>query len=92
MQSNRPTAEHTALFHQMAEAMGVNLEQEILAGRLDLETLTNSIQRCKGCGGPKACTKWLEHAEVGAEPDAPGYCRNASMLKMQQVLARLKQG
>lgn len=92
MQSNRHTAHHTALFRQMAEAMGVDLEKEILAGRLDLETLTDSIQRCKGCTGPAACAKWLEFADVGHEPEAPGYCRNGSALKMQQILARLKQG
>ncbi|MEC8040799.1 MAG: DUF6455 family protein [Pseudomonadota bacterium] len=92
MQSDRtPEKNHTALFHHMADAMGVNLEKELLSGRLKLEDLSQSIERCKGCAGPGACKVWLEHATPGQEDLPPGYCRNATFLRIQRVLGKLPQ-
>jgi hypothetical protein len=80
---------HTELFHQMADALGVNIEKEVLSGRLKLDDLGQSIERCKSCSGPGACKVWLEHATPGAEDTPPGYCRNTTFLKIQRVMGKL---
>lgn len=90
MTEESPISRHTHLFHQMAEALGVDLEAELLSGRLTLEDLAEDILRCRTCEGASACTVWLETASAGAEDSPPGYCRNAVHLRLQKAIARVK--
>lgn len=91
MQNDTPNRRHMELFHQMAEALGVDLENEILSGRMKLGDLTTSIERCKQCAGPSACRAWLDHARPGLETSTPSYCRNSEMLQIQRVMSHLPQ-
>ncbi|MCG7493733.1 DUF6455 family protein [Thalassobius sp. Cn5-15] len=76
----------------MADATGVNLETELLSGRLNLNDLTSAIERCKNCSGPTACEAWLKQSQPNHEETPPGYCRNSAMLQVQRALGYLSSG
>lgn len=84
------TVKHTRLFHQMAEALGVDLKAAVQAGHIDLEDLASSVQSCKACKGDKACQVWLNHATPGEETATPGYCNNGAFLQMQRILGKTR--
>lgn len=82
MQDRAILKRHAALVDRMATAVGIDLEEAALAGRLAIDDIAEAVLRCTGCSAPEACPSWTE-AQAG-NAAAPGYCRNRDML------ARLK--
>ncbi len=70
---------HAALFDQMAQTVGLDLQEEAIAGNLRFDEISEAVLRCTRCGGVGACRKWMEQgARPGAE--APDFCRNRDLL------------
>lgn len=78
--------EHTELVERMAEALGVDLAEETMAGRWTPEDMQATVSRCLGCTDPDHCKGWLEGHAEGIE-HTPGYCRNKDLL--EEMRARL---
>lgn len=76
---------HADLVDRMAGAVGVDLEQAMMEGRLTADQLGDAVLSCTGCSKPGECNHWLEGQDATA-PEAPDYCRNSDMFK------RLKAG
>ncbi|WP_293575638.1 DUF6455 family protein [Phaeobacter sp.] len=73
---------HAELFDTMAQTVGLDLQEEAIAGRLQFDEISEAILRCCKCGGVPACKKWLAseaaHSSEGGE--APDFCRNRDLL------------
>ncbi|MGH1412749.1 MAG: DUF6455 family protein [Pelagimonas sp.] len=78
MQSRETLKRHATLVDDMAGAVGVDLEAEVLDGHLRISELDDVVLRCTGCSKPDACTAWLAKQTVQAA-SPPEYCRNASL-------------
>ena len=70
---------HADLMDRMAEATGVDLEEAMLQGRMDMDQLYDGVMRCAGCTEPGNCAHWLA-SRTDAADTAPDYCRNAGLL------------
>jgi len=81
MYENQTVKKHAALVDRMATALGVDLEEEVMAGRLDYDALPDLVLRCTGCCQPDACAEWLDD-QHGRAAQAPCYCRNAEALEI----------
>ena len=81
MVENRTLRKHAALVDRMASTLGLDLEEEAMAGRLDHESLPDMVLRCSGCTQPDSCAAWLE-TDHDAADDAPCFCRNAKALAL----------
>ena len=79
---------HAALVDRMSGAVGVDMEEMILRGRLQIDTLGDAVLACTGCSNPQACGKWLARNDASGEIAAstPEYCRNGGLFDV------LKQG
>lgn len=88
MQNNQTLRSHAALVDRMADAVGVDLEEMIMRGQLQIATLGDAVLGCTGCTNPGACRKVLDAQEAGgaAMDAAPDYCRNGDLFDL------LKQG
>ncbi|OED48218.1 hypothetical protein AB838_12480 [Rhodobacteraceae bacterium (ex Bugula neritina AB1)] len=70
---------HAELFDRMASTVGLDLEEEAVAGTLRFDEIPEAVLRCTRCGGVGACQKWMaEGPRPGA--DAPDFCRNRDLL------------
>ncbi|MFK7940584.1 MAG: DUF6455 family protein [Roseovarius sp.] len=76
---------HAALMDNMAGALGVDMEQSMLEGRMTMDQLSDAVLGCTGCSNPDSCAHWVSQ-QTGTASAAPEYCRNGSML------GRLAQG
>ena len=72
---------HAELMERMANALGLDLDEKIMEGQLDIETLDDAVLRCTGCTDPDGCDHWL-NAQQGIAPAAPGTCRNMTLFEM----------
>jgi hypothetical protein len=72
---------HAALVDRMAEARGVDLEEQILRGNLRISELEDAVLRCTGCDNPDGCERWLAQVEQDGTTVAqtPPQCRNADV-------------
>ena len=70
---------HAGLFDRMAGALGIDLEEEALRGRLAFDEIADAVLRCAGCPSPDHC----EHGLDAATPRdrTPGYCRNRALME-----------
>ncbi|BAQ69937.1 hypothetical protein NHU_02790 [Rhodovulum sulfidophilum] len=78
--------EHVHLVEKMAEVLGVDLDEETMAGRWTPEDMQDSVSRCLGCTDPSQCRSWLWTHDAGAG-ETPDYCRNKDL--MEAMRARL---
>lgn len=69
---------HAALFDRMATALGIDLEEEAMRGRLAFDEIADAVLRCTGCSDPGHCHGALATGE--ARTEAPGYCRNRALM------------
>lgn len=69
---------HADLVDRMSRALEIDLEEEIMRGKLQIETLGDAVLSCTGCANPGACRQWLDTQAQPADA-SPGYCRNADM-------------
>ncbi len=83
---NRTTLRrHADLVDRMANAQGIDLEEQMLRGHLSTSELEDAVLRCTGCSKPCDCDDWLSRQGDNADA-APSYCRNGALF------AGLKQG
>ena len=75
---------HAALFDRMSQALGLDLQEQAIAGHLAFDEISEAVLRCSRCAHPRQCSARLAQLEGGAaDPalvDAPDYCRNRDLL------------
>lgn len=81
MPTNQMQKRHIELMERMADALGLDLDEKIMEGQLDIETLDDAVLRCTGCADPAACEHWLG-AQEGIAPTTPDTCRNMALFDM----------
>ena len=72
-------AKHADLVARMAAVQGTDLDEAILRGEIDPETLHDVVLSCTACTDPGDCTHWLDRHEDGTG-GTPHYCRNAALM------------
>ncbi len=89
---NRDTLKrHAALVDRMAAALGIDLEEAALAGRLRIDEIADAVLRCTGCAGDGRCAGG-PGASVGAVV-VPAYCENREMFaRLAAAQAPRKEG
>ncbi|MFW8635254.1 DUF6455 family protein [Cribrihabitans pelagius] len=84
MISSSKLRKHAGLFDRMADAQGLDLQEEAIAGRLPFDEIAEAVLRCSRCGAEGACRKWLAGAPGQRPPrkraEAPDFCRNRDLL------------
>ena len=81
MASNLTNKRHADLVDRMAHALGVDLEEKIMQGQLQIDTLGDAVLRCTGCTDPEGCERWLAVQE-GVAAEGPEMCRNADLFEL----------
>lgn len=82
MQDRDTLKRHAALVDQMVSALGGDLEEAALAGRVTIDEISDAVLRCTGCRNPGRCASLVAARVEGA----PEYCQN------RDLMARLRQG
>ncbi|MBV2359656.1 hypothetical protein KUH32_07715 [Thalassococcus sp. CAU 1522] len=80
MQPPKTLKRHAKLVDQMAEAVGLDLEERMLRGELTFGELDDAVLRCTGCAQPCACEAFLA-GTTETIADTPDYCRNAELFR-----------
>jgi len=70
---------HAALFDGMSQALGLDLQEEAIAGHLQFDEISEAVLRCQRCAHPLQCSARLAQGERGLA-EAPDYCRNRDLL------------
>ena len=79
MPGRKTLEEHAHLMDQMADRLGVDLDEAELRGDLPPETRDAMLLSCTNCTSPEDCAHWLDgHA---ASDEAPDYCRNGAKIR-----------
>lgn len=79
MPGRKTLEEHGRLMGQMADRLGVDLDEAELRGDLPPEQRSDMVLSCTNCTSPEDCSKWLEsHDKSDVTPE---YCRNGALLK-----------
>lgn len=71
---------HAQLVDHMANTLGLDLEEQMLRGKLTFSQLDDAILTCTGCTQPCACEAWLASQDQVA-PMPPEYCRNVPLFE-----------
>lgn len=87
MQSQAKIKRHAALVDNMADALGVDLEEKMMEGLLAPDELADAVLRCTSCTSPEDCEHWLETRTATAD-ETPDYCRNAQLFHELQGKTR----
>lgn len=85
MTMNLNRSRHADLVDRMASALGIDLEEKIMEGKLEIDTLGDAVLSCTGCTDPDGCENWLAGQEA-LRPKPPRFCRNSELFRL------LKQG
>ncbi len=80
MQNRSVMKRHAALVDQMAETLGIDLEELTMRGGLGIDEISDAVLSCTACSNPEACQSWLGEHKEGAE-HTPDYCRNSEMFQ-----------
>ncbi len=73
--------EHAELVGAMADSLGVDLAEEMLAGRMPPEEARSMVLRCIGCADVAECRHFLaDHVAAHDAAAAPDYCRNKALM------------
>lgn len=78
MQSPSTLKRHAALVDSMADARGVDLQEQALRGNVSTDEITDAVLSCTNCTSPEACTGWLAR-QTQPSSTSPDYCRNTSL-------------
>lgn len=78
MPSRTDYTRHARLVDHMADRLGIDLDEQMMRGRLRASEIDDAVLSCTGCTQPGACDAWLA-ARTGTAPDAPAYCRNVAL-------------
>lgn len=71
---------HADLFDRMSTAMGLDLQEEAIAGRLQFDEISEAVLRCSRCASPGQCAAKLDMPQLALFGEAPEYCRNRDLL------------
>ncbi|SHK16589.1 hypothetical protein SAMN05444000_12073 [Shimia gijangensis] len=74
---------HASLLDRTAARLGLDLEEEVLAGHLEFDEIADAVLRCVSCANPEDCAHWLDR-DVSTEKASPVYCRNRELLQRLQ--------
>lgn len=88
MQSTSTLKRHIDLVDRMANTMGVDLEEKIMAGQMRPSDLSDAVLACTGCANPEACGHWLA-AQGGSAEAGPDYCRNGDLFSFLKAGKRV---
>ena len=83
MQSQNVLKRHAKLVDQMAETLGIDLEEAALRGDVAIDEISDAVLRCTACSNPDHCEGWL--AGHDKADSTPGYCRNADLMDRLKV-------
>lgn len=72
---------HANLVTRMADAVGVDIVEQVQRGAVSENQLASMVTRCVGCSEAEACEHWLQAHPDGAD-STPGYCRNTNLFSM----------
>lgn len=78
MPGSRDFTRHARLVDHMATALGIDLEEQMLRGKLGFTQLEDAVLSCTNCTQPCACETWLASLG-GTELDPPFFCRNTEL-------------
>ncbi|ETX15860.1 hypothetical protein OCH239_11805 [Roseivivax halodurans JCM 10272] len=74
---------HATLVDRMAQAVGVDLEEAALGGKVSIPEIDDAVLSCTGCTRSYACESWLAESN-GPRYTPPTYCRNVELfLRLQ---------
>lgn len=85
MNDNSNLKRHAALVDRMATVLGIDLEEKMMEGQMQVDALGDAVLLCTSCANPDGCEQWLDMQTTNVE-STPGICRNADMF------AQLKAG
>lgn len=79
MQDTATLKKHAALFDEMGAALGLDLQQQAIAGVLPRDEISEAVLRCTKCAHPEQCASFLSGSgrQLATPPD---YCRNRDLL------------
>ncbi|MGY3438154.1 MULTISPECIES: DUF6455 family protein [unclassified Marinovum] len=69
---------HAALMDRMATAHGLDMEEQVLRGKISSAEIADAVLSCTNCTNPDGCAHWLD-TQTGVAAAAPDQCRNAGM-------------
>ncbi len=78
MFSARHFDKHVNLMTRMADTLGIDLETEMMTGKLSPESYQARVVACSGCDKAETCEAFLDAAGGHADA-APDYCRNKAV-------------
>ena len=87
MQSEKTLKKHADLVDRMATALGVDLEESILRGQIEIDDLSDAVLSCTACSAPEHCAGWLDSKGSEQASSTPEYCRNKALLQRLQGLS-----
>lgn len=76
MHSPKKLRRHAALLDDMATKTGLDLQEQVMSGRLSMDQLADAVLCCVDCACPSGCVDWLTSG--AATP--PDFCRNRTTL------------
>ena len=94
MHGRKTLNRHAALMNRMGQALGVNLTEMMLQGKLGGEDWRAAVVRCADCPEPTECLHWLSAHDDESGPArpaaaAPPYCTNRDMMaRLRATLAQ----
>lgn len=78
MLSQKLLRRHADLMDRMAKALGLDLEELILMGQLEVATVGDAVLACTGCTDAEGCDRWLA-MQKGPASETPPVCRNSKL-------------
>ena len=81
MSATKNYKRHAALVDKMAGLQGLDLEELIMRGKLQIDSLGDAVLRCTGCSNPDGCEAWMQQVE-GPVAGVPEMCRNADLFEL----------
>lgn len=81
MHDTKTLKRHANLVDRMAGAQGLDLEEQMLRGKLGMMALEDAVLSCTGCTQPCACEKWLDALGEDVAETTPDYCRNTALFQ-----------
>lgn len=78
MSETKTYKRHAVLVDRMANTLGIDLEEMMMRGMLDGDTLAGAVLNCSGCSNPDGCERWLD-VQTGIAAEPPDMCRNVNL-------------
>jgi len=89
MESPKILKRHAALLDEMAQTLGIDLEEAAIRGDLRIDDISEAVLRCTGCPDPRHCRHWLQDHTEGATA-TPDYCSNAALFQQLRQTSEIK--